>query len=350
MNTTENTNTTTSLRIGIVSTSLPDYTKQVCMTLAEIAYSDPQNIQKQLSYPHYATQGKWKLLWLGITAGNQMYVCQSPGTGQWVVVIRGSVVDPWQEAFWVDWFTQDLNTLGMTNVPFGSNYNNGALISYGTLDGFSDLLSMTNTLPGASYGQTLVDFLKQNVIFDLASIVVVGHSLGGCLASVLAPYLYETLCRPKNLAPDCVLPVTFAAPTAGDNNFAAYVNGLFDDCPYRCMNDNDVIPHSWDLSGLNWILDSYPLPKGPVISDLLWGLVDATWWLLYEGSYNYTQPGPGNIDNNNVLGYYWWFMEAAYQHSGETYLSMYGAPNVVFPLPSSPVQVRVRRPRPTTQA
>jgi hypothetical protein len=320
------------------SSQAGDYTQQVGMTLAEIAYSDPENIATQLAFPYYAGGGLFRLEWLGVTAGNQMYVCRIPSIDQWVVVIRGSATDPFTEAFWIDWFEQDLTSLHQVPLPFGGAYNGGAMIGWGTEQGFEDLIGMTDVTTGL----TLVEYLKANASFEFASIVVIGHSLGGCLASVLTPYLYETLGRPNTVAPDCFLPITFAAPTAGDVNFAGYVEDLFGGYPYRFQNSLDVIPHAWDLQGLDWVLNSYdPEPK---IDAFLYGLVDATWWLLYEGSYFYTQPGQGVVDPGTPQNYYWWFQEAGYQHSGETYLSMYGAPTVVFPLPPN-APLPVRRPR-----
>ncbi len=315
-----------------------NYTKQVAMTLAEIAYCDPDDLAAQLAYPYYATKCQWKLAWLGATDGNLMYVCRNKTGSQWCVVVRGSMTDPETEAFWIDWFEQDLVTLAMVDLPFGSNYNNGAQIAWGTLQGFEDLQDMQDV----NTGTYLVDFLKANVPIGPASIVVIGHSLGGCLSSVLAPYLYEELCRSTNQPVNCIIPVTFAAPTAGDNNFAAYSNSLSNNNPYRCLNDLDVVPHSWSLDGLNWTMNSYS--PSPVIDDFMWGLVDSTWWLLYEGSYDYTQPGPGNVNAGTLQNYYWWFEEAGHQHSGNTYLRMYGAPTVHAILPNAPtITTTIRR-------
>jgi hypothetical protein len=179
------------------STEAGDYTQQVGMTLAEIAYAIPDNISRQLAYPYYAGKGVYRLQWLGVTAGNQMYVCRAPSTDQWIIVIRGSTTDPWQEAFWIDWFEQDLTTLHQEPLPFVSAYNGGSMISWGTLQGFEDLIGMTDVHTGL----TLVEYLQKNATFGPGSIAVIGHSLGGALASVLTPYLYETLGRPKNISP-----------------------------------------------------------------------------------------------------------------------------------------------------
>jgi triacylglycerol lipase len=319
-----------------------EYTKQVGMTLAEIAYAEPQYLPAQLAYRDYAGGGAYRLQWLGVTPGNQMYVCQIPGLDQWIVSIRGSQSDPLTEAFWINWFEQDLTVMFQVPLPFGQKYNGGAQISWGTEQGFDDLISMTDVRTG----QTLVQYLKANATFTPGSIVVVGHSLGGCLASVLAPYLYETLGRPNGHSPEAFLPITFAAPTAGDMNFAKYVNGLFDGYPYRFENSLDIAPRCWSLAGLDWVLQSYQ--PSPQIGAFFYGLVDSIWWILYERNYHYVQPGPGVIDPGSPGHNYWWFREAGLQHAGETYLKMYKAPQVIFPVPrTSPTPIRsIRAPHP----
>lgn len=329
-------NTATNKQLGVAG----DYNEQVGMTLAEIAYAEPRYLTRQLAYRYYATKGQWALKWLGVSAGNQMYVAQNGAAEQWVVAIRGSMTDPSSEAFWIDWFEEDLQILETEPLPFANV--TGALITWGAFDGFSDLISMKD----AATGQTLLQFLSNNVVLDTLSIVVLGHSLGGCLASVLAPYLYEALCKPQNKPPDCIVPLSFAAPTAGNEQFSTYLENLFYGYPFRYVNDQDVAPHSWSLNGLDWVMNSYdPAPK---ISDFFYGLVDALWWVLYSGNYNYQQPGPPDSVAGQLQGYYWWFEEAGYQHAGETYLKLYGVPPVVFPYPphSPLIGVIPRRQRP----
>ncbi len=322
----------TTNRLGIAG----DYNQQVGMTLAEIAYAEPQYLQKQLSYKSYATEGRWELRWVGISPGNQMYVAKDLDTHQWVVSVRGSMTDPFSEAFWVDWFEQDADIIFTRPLPFGDAP--GAIISYGAYDGFIDLISMRDS----TSGQTLVEFLKANVELELLSIVVVGHSLGGCLASVLAPYLYETLCKPAGKPSDCIVPMSFAAPTAGNTQFAEYVERVLYGYPFRYVNDLDIAPQSWSLNGLVWIMNTYS--PSPQISDFFYGLLDTLWWALYEGSYNYQQPGPPDVVQDTVQRKYWWFEEAGYHHSGENYLKLYDAPPVIFPYPPKP-QLYGRYPR-----
>lgn len=312
-----------------------DYTAQVGMTLADIAYAEPQYLARQLAYPYYATKGQWRLRWLGVSAGNQMYVAQNGLARQYAVAVRGSTGNPFTESFWIDWFEQDLGVVEMAPPPFPAGA--GARIAQGTLDGINDLLAMRDT----ASGQTLVEFIRSNVTLDHQSLVVLGHSLGGNLASVLAPYLYETVCKPQQKPASCIVPLTFAAPTSGNVPFVSYLASTFGPTFLRYWNDLDVAPHAWSLAGLDWVMSSYS--PAPVISDTMY----VAMWLMrraleYEGC-NYAQPEgirvPGTLRRN-----YWWFHEAGYQHTSTTYLTLFGAPPVIFPVPpASPVAHRLPR-------
>ena len=109
------------------------------------------------------------------------------------------------------------------------------------------------------------------------------------------------------------------------------------------------VPHCWSLAGLDWITRSYQ-PK-PLISAFFRGLVDTVWLALYEENLHYVQPGAGVFDSAGLVQEYWWFREAGHQHAGQTYLKMYGAPQVIFPVPpASPVPARAGRPRPPIEA
>src|SRR6476620_10763686 len=89
-----------------------------------------------------------------------------------------------------------------------------ARIARGTLEGLSIIEALRYK------GQTLSDFLTRfygTLSRESVTAIVTGHSLGGCLATVVAPWM-------RALLPDkiTIQPITFAAPTAGDEEFAAY--------------------------------------------------------------------------------------------------------------------------------
>lgn len=294
----------------------------VAMTLAAIAYAPPDDIAAQLRYPGYATGGHWSLVWHAATPGYCMYVAKLDGQSQWVVGIRGSSDDPFTEDFWIDWFRDlDVLTLAVSPVDAGP----GARVALGTAEGLTALLGMRDL----DTRSTLVAYLRDNVALGPWNVLVVGHSLGGCLASVLAPYLYEQLCKPRGLAADCVVPVTFAAPTAGNDVFAGYLEALYDGFPTRYVNSLDIAPNAFSIVGLAWILKSFP--AGPSIDYLVWTAIELEWSNFEKAGY--AQPGTGTVTTGSSGGYWFWFLEAGYQHTTSTYLAMYHAAPVVFPKP-----------------
>ena len=304
--------------MSVFGTSAGDYNQKAGMTLSEIAYAKANDIPTQLRNTEYATKGLWSCKWVGVTAGNQMYVAQNTATKQWAVVIRGTATDPSTEAFWINWF-QDLDVWGLEHIRFAEGHPH-AKISRGTKDALEDLLRMTDSQ------QSLLEFLRKNALLSFQNIAVMGHSLGGNLATVLSAYLAEKLCIANGESSNCIVPLTFAAPTSGNQAFCDYVQGLFEGFPFRYWNTLDVVPHAWTDAGLEWIRKSYS--SGPKIEDALRALVEGA--IEIVGT-EYEQPGGGGAPTEGSLEpHYSWVKEAAHQHSGNTYLSLYGAPPVIF--------------------
>lgn len=293
-------------------------TAQVAMTLAAIAYANHKEIPNLLANQQLATQGRWQLQWLGTDDANQAYIAQDQQTGQFSVNIRGSVTDPLSEAFWLDWFKQDLEVLDMGHWPHGGAPT-GTKVSYGTLAGLRSLLNLKN-----HSGQTLIDFLSTNLKPGVSPLTgITGHSLGGALASVLAPYLHQQF-SPGQQVLD-FWPITFAGPSAGNAVFANWLTQQFAASQGRYFNALDVVPHAWQE--LAWIEKSFP-NGGPslslVIKELMKGVAD----LLKLVKDSYIQPGngmplPGTLQSGDD-----WVTEAGQQHASATYLSLVGAPPV----------------------
>jgi hypothetical protein len=96
-------------------------------------------------------------------------------------------------------------------------------------------------------------------------ILITGHSLGGCLASVLAPCVADWRGSASSLAD-----YTIAAPSPGNVDFAAYYNTLFTDpsghsTAFRFFNSLDVVPNAW--ATLATVMTYYP-PLIPCPSDI----------------------------------------------------------------------------------
>ena len=76
-------------------------------------------------------------------------------------------------------------------------------------------------------------------------ILITGHSLGGCLASALAPCVADWRGSAFGISV-----YTIAAPSPGNADFAAYYNALFtdqsgDSTAFRFFNSLDVVPNAW---------------------------------------------------------------------------------------------------------
>jgi hypothetical protein len=230
------------------------------------------------------------------------FIAQSPGTGDYYVVVRGT--DP--ESL-TSWLKEDFDI--STTKPFTdfvSSAPQNANISTGTWNGMNALLQLTD--PNSK--QKMLDFLKTQAI---TSLYITGHSLGGTLIPPLFAYLSS------NLSGVSCTPVSFAGLTSGDNNFAAYINGLVGTLKWRVCNSLDIAPLMFD-STTNEVENIYASEnKYPVLltKDLLYHLFkDAA-------GKNYTQPtGEIPVTGTFNTGHWFWDTEALYQHHATTYQSM----------------------------
>jgi hypothetical protein len=87
-------------------------------------------------------------------------------------------------------------------------------------------------------------------------ILITGHSLGGCLASALAPCVASWMSSPSSLSV-----YTIAAPSPGNEDFASYYNALFtapsgNSTAFRFFNSLDVVPNAW--ASLTTVETYYP--------------------------------------------------------------------------------------------
>ncbi|EKT62329.1 lipase family protein [Providencia burhodogranariea] len=187
------------------------------------------------------------------------------------LVIRGSVSDiNWQEDLAV--FEQ---------VPWqkwDKLAPDDAMISQGTGVALDFIINaVSNNSPGL--GTTLFDFIEDHILsFRWATLNVVGHSLGGVLASTLALYLKRLYVQYVN-SPLSINCYSYGGPTAGNQTFAKYANDIFNangDDPsidrsifHQIINKNDIVPKAWDFYTLESINDIYPGVKLPDTLDKL---------------------------------------------------------------------------------
>jgi hypothetical protein len=299
------------------------------MTLAGLCYAPRKRIAEHLADPSLATAGEWSIAWGPVeTLANLMYVAYSARADTYAVAIRGTVPTPGPAQLLNIY--QDLAVA--LAVPWMHPETPGAAIARGTSDAMKALLSR------ASGGERLDGFLER--VAGAGRIVVTGHSLGGCLASVLAMYLRHRL-------PDArVMPVTFAAPTAGNAEFAARFDALFPGAP-RYFNRLDVVPMAW--AGLDAFGSLFPAP-GPRCPAAFRETVRLVAKWLARAGVSYAHPGAGIelvgvpqrrfVRMDPVAAF---TLELVRQHHPDTYLALLGAPALPFELVQLPITVRVPR-------
>jgi hypothetical protein len=163
--------------------------------------------------------------------GNYAIIAKYKTTGQYALVIRGSVIEFSNEGF-QNFILQDFNIFTIKSWPYADTVKE-AYISQGAYTGFQNLLLLKDTATGLS----LLEFIEQKLIAG-SSLVITGHSLGGNLAYPVAGYLKKKLPAIKS---NNLQLITFGAPAAGN---AAFVQDMEDKFPAaeRYVSENDIAP------------------------------------------------------------------------------------------------------------
>ncbi len=284
---------------------------QVAITLAALAYQDQAGLDTGLGDPSLATRGNWELQWGQAThLDNLAYVV---GNGErYCLAVRGTIMSVFN-------IFEDID-VGLTAVPGSSDPT--PMVSKGWADAVNNILEATPDAGTPGAGTSLQAFLSS--LPAGATMYVTGHSLGASTAQVLACWIKETF---PNLV---VEPHTFANPTAGTADFAAYFAKLLPNS-VRWDNANDNIPRGYGQLGA--VRSSYA-ESGPLrCPDTARVALDALEALL--GRTTYVQAGtpsppielpivPAAAGTTSDQ----WYAELGVQHSSYTYLHLLGAPLV----------------------
>jgi triacylglycerol lipase len=272
------------------------------------------------STPPLTAGGQWQCLWGPVQDSDQSNLAlvagyfPSPNAGPQTicVTLRGTdfdITDIWGmlEQIW-----QDLDASDPQPMPWA--LNDPARIASGTLDGLAIIQGLAAN--GQSLGQFLTTFFSQTANANVTTLVT-GHSLGGCLATIVAMWIRVLLPNFRGT----IQPITFAAPTAGDKAFTTYYDTLFP-AARRFQNSLDVIPLAYyDLGGINSIYANDMLDT----PDIIWLGVLGMQAALDIMDASYVQPPqgqqilPGIFLLNDATD---WYAQALHQHHLATYLGL----------------------------
>ncbi|MGK9232314.1 hypothetical protein KXS07_11755 [Inquilinus limosus] len=301
------------------------------LQLCQISYLDPSTIPGRfpLAWPAPGG-GSWSLAWgpaQDPSQANLAYVAvrsESERTLSLAVVVRGTDWDAPLLGLW-NQIVQDLDADSQQAPPWTAP--TGALIADGTADALSRIAGMI------AGGQSLVDFLAG--FYGAAAnrqvpLQVTGHSLGGCVTTVLAPWLQAQLGQ-RSLSPT-ITPITYAAPTAGNQAFADAFRSAFPAAAcYR--NTLDIVPKAMAD------LDEIPLIYADVGPGLLAPVYIATaifGYAIWLGECGATY---ADIPDSRSLQGKWlapdpdfplgpWLDEVLQQHDSRTYMKLLGGTSV----------------------
>lgn len=297
------------------------------LQLCQVGYLPASDIASAVAaLPALNVGGSWQCAWgpaQDTDQSNLAYVATyqyGPGLPVFAaVVIRGTdanIDDGWGivEQIW-----EDTDVTCQVPLPWASGA--AVRVAQGTLDGLTIIQNLT--AGGRSLFAFLAGFLAdpQN---NKPLLIVTGHSLGGCLTTVVAPWLQVTLAQKSITNP--IVPATFAGPTAGNAAFGDYFASSF---PYslRYFNSLDIVPRAWwDLDGIETIYD----PDGVSVPDLAEVAIIGFELAMDAAGVSYAQP-PTN--NSPLTGQFnplvaSWYDQAGYQHHDATYMKLLGGTSV----------------------
>ena len=311
---------------------------------AQIAQDLTAAMSASAATPIPPIAGNWSLAWGPVSftfpgakyQDNMMYVVQLDGSTppQYFVAVRGT-----NGASTLDWLLEDFFVLETVAWPLDARGSDVVgQISVSASIG----IGVLNAMRDPAIGKTLQEFLAEqmaNVSAGPVPICFTGHSLGAALASTLALSMLESQSSWDPNGYGVVSAITFAGPTAGDADFAAYSDQTFAASAgsvQRVTTSQDIIPLFWNAATMKKVAGLY---TGHGVHDIFSIWVDGLMAVLADlvAPVGYTQieagqaatPAPFIYASNLPPGSKDAFLaEAGYQHHF-SYPCVLGVPSLL---------------------
>jgi hypothetical protein len=254
--------------------------KRAAVDLAALTYLDEVNptnriadLKAGLAKIPAAANGPWTLVWgPGEVEGILAYVALANDKFTYGLAFRGSLSELAAHEFIDNWL---LNGETFRQVPW--IYPQGGEVKVSS--GMNQALAYVTMLTDQTTHAHLLDFLR-GVVKSHGSLTLLttGHSLGGALTQLASQWLYHQLVEVDGSKNVHITPLTFAAPTTANQQFATLFSKTFPD-NYALVNTLDIVPMAW------WNLDEiqhmYPPPAQTVAQ---FGVAVAGLLALYKDS------------------------------------------------------------------
>jgi hypothetical protein len=238
--------------------------KRAAVELAAITYTDEvqtanrvRDIEAGLTNIPAAANGPWKLVWgPGEVEGILAYVALASDATTYALAFRGSLGELAAHEFLDNW-ALDGDTF--RQVPWLYPQANDVKVSAGMNQALAYVMMLTDPTTNLH----LLDFLRARIAATGGPLplLVAGHSLGGALAQLASQWLYYQLVQIGGHKHVTITPLTFAAPTTGNQQFATLFEAAFPD-NYALVNTLDIVPMAW--ANLDGIQHQYPPPAQSV--------------------------------------------------------------------------------------
>ncbi len=234
--------------------------KCASVDLAALTYSAETNtanreveIRARLAEIPAKANGPWTMVWgPGEVEGIVAYIALCKDRTTYAMVLGGSAHQIKAHEFIYDWL---LNREMFRQVPWRFPSGNAVKVSAGMHEALAYVCMLTDRTTQTG----VLDYFRAVVAGNGSlHLLVTGHGLGGALSQLVAQWLrYQFVDLDEQ--PDInILPLTFGAPTIGNQQFAMLFERTFP-TNYALVNTLDIVPMAW------WNLDRiqrmYPRPS-----------------------------------------------------------------------------------------